>query len=58
MNFITPDSTPMTFNLKRFMYKADFVKFRFRGYWELKNSDYIHGHLGALGPKKKSLQKK
>ena len=58
MNFITLDSTPMTFNLKRFMYKADFVKFRFSGYWELKNSDYIHGHLGALGPKKRSLQKK
>ena len=52
LNFIAPDSTLLTFNSKRFMYRTYFVKFKFRGYWELKKSDYIHGHLGSLGPKK------
>ena len=49
INFNAPDSTLMTFNTKRFMYRVYFVKLTFRGYWELKKLDSIHGHLGSLG---------
>ena len=37
LNFIVPESTLMTFNSKQFMYRTYFVKFKFRGFWELKS---------------------
>ena len=37
LDFIVPDSTLMTFNSKQFMYRTYFVKFKFRGFWELKS---------------------
>ena len=52
LNFITPDTTLTAFSSTRFMYRTYFVKFEFRRYWELKTSDYIHGHFYSLGTKK------
>ena len=51
LNFNVPDSTQMTFNTKRFMYRTYFVKLKFRGYWELKELNSIHGHFRSLGSK-------
>ena len=39
LNFNAPDSTLLTFDAERFMYKTYFVKFEFRGYHELKKLD-------------------
>ena len=46
LNFIAPDSTLMTVISKWFMYGTYFIKFKFRGYSELKMS---------VRPKKKYL---
>lgn len=42
LNFNTPDSSLKTFDEKWFMRRTNFVKFDYRGYWELKTSNYIH----------------
>ena len=46
LNFIAPDSTLMTFNSKHLCIGHNLSNLKNRGFCELKNSDYIHNHLG------------
>ena len=48
LSFKAPDFVQMALDVIQFMDKINFVKFKFRGYWEMNKSKSSLGHIGSL----------